>query len=185
MNSSITCISDPKELDFIDDQWTMSYLTSKPEGNILRLIVSPFDDLKDGFYRLCCGYENMMCVSHIALIDIVSMFEEIYSKKFDYMEVFIIGYLNFDIAIRNAANQNPLLETISHLNSFIVTQKFNQIKKSLASILEFYVMAEDYARIQHSQPNDIQEYTQCVKESLKIYLINMEDEKEKENYYDQ
>lgn len=184
MNSSITCISDPKELDLIDDHWTMSYLTNKPEDNVLRLIISPFDDLKDGFYRLCCGYDNTMCVSHIALIDIVYMFEEIYCKKFDYMEVFIVGYLNFDIAIRNAVNQNPLLETISHLNSFIVAQKFNQIKKSLASVLEFYVMAEDYARINHSQLQDICKYVECVKNNLKIYLINMEDENEKEDYND-
>jgi len=50
MNSSITCISNPNELDLTNSYWTMNYLTSQPKDNILRLIVSPFDDLRDGFY---------------------------------------------------------------------------------------------------------------------------------------
>lgn len=178
MNSNVTCISNISEKAFSDPQWMMNYLVEQPSSKLLRLVVTPFDDLKDGFYRLCCGYPNMLCVSHIALIDLVNMFEEIYNGKFEELEIFIVGYLNFDVAFKNAVNQNPILETIDHLNSFIVTQKFSQLKKSLASALEFYVMAEDYARVMHDGFFDTQTYGKQVKERLKIYVINMEEEKE-------
>lgn len=149
-------------------------ISGSKDCNAYQVIVTPFDDLRESFDRIIAQNVNAICLNQVGLIDVVPMFEDIMSNRYNKLEIVFVTYKNFEIARRNTVNFNPILERIDHINSFMISRKFEQFRHSVAAVMEFFFFPEMFFHVYNRNIGDRKEqYVRKVKESLTIKIVNL------------
>lgn len=146
------------------------------ESESLRVVITPFEDLKESFDRLIQQDANYVCINAIGIMDIVSLAEKAMSGAFKNIEFVFVTYDNFDIARANIVHHSPVLEKIEHLVAFMISSKFISFKKSISSAIEFLMTCERYAHIINHNETCIEQFVSKINSKIVIKIINLKED---------
>lgn len=146
------------------------------EPSTLRIVITPFEDLKESFDRLIQQSNNYICVNAIAILDMVNICEKLFSGNYLNSEFVFVTYDNFEIARANIVHHSPVLEKIEHLVAFMISSKFISFKRSLSSAIEFIMTSEKYSHIFYKDGIDAEIYKHYINERCIIKIINLKED---------
>lgn len=145
------------------------------DSSVLRVVVTPFDDLKESFDRLIQNKINYLCINTLAIIDVVSLAEKIINCTYESIEYVFVSYSNFDIARANVVNNSPILDSIEHIVAFMISSKFVALKKTICSVIEFLMTCEDYVVIYHVDDISRVNYANTIRNNTIVKIIKLEE----------
>ena len=146
-----------------------NYLEAK-EGECV-IIVSSFEDLKEAFERVFTERSDVICLSNLAILEILSLLERVICGN-ELINIFFISYENMETAKRNMINRCPSFENIEHLLAFSVARRYEQLKSSQMAAFEVIFDPLRYYRLFDHNLSKI-DFIHVVRKGFKIHLIEL------------